>query len=156
MPLKALVFLSSLVFSLGVNAGLTEREKDVFVYDLSLATQGIMVSQFNTGVNYSLGIGIHKDIEKGVYWYQEASNQGHSKAPFNLSLIFAGGKEGPKDLMLSKSYLDLAVKRGNEEAKELFKKLISLENEGYDTLTALENICCPPPILHQQVFELKD
>ena len=36
-----------------------EREKKEFVYDLSLATQGVMVSQYNTGVNYSLGIGIH-------------------------------------------------------------------------------------------------
>ena len=39
-----------------------EREKKEFVYDLSLATQGIMVSQYNTGVNYSLGIGIHVDL----------------------------------------------------------------------------------------------
>ena len=35
-----------------------EREKKEFVYDLSLATQGVMVSQYNTGVNYSLGIAV--------------------------------------------------------------------------------------------------
>ena len=64
-----------------------EREKKEFVYDLSLATQGVMVSQYNTGVNYSLGIGIHVDLEKSVFWFQEATRQGHSKAPFNLSLI---------------------------------------------------------------------
>ncbi len=39
-------------------------EKDDFVYDLALATQGISVSQYNTGVNYSLGRGIDKDMEK--------------------------------------------------------------------------------------------
>ena len=41
-------------------------DKEDFVYDLSLATQGISVSQFNTGVNYSLGRGIQKDLEKAV------------------------------------------------------------------------------------------
>ena len=44
MQLKALLFLSSISYSLWATAGLTEREKDDFVYDLSLATQGIMVS----------------------------------------------------------------------------------------------------------------
>ena len=53
----------------------SEREKKEFVYDLSLATQGIIVSQYNTGVNYSLGLGIHVDMEKSVYWFQEATIQ---------------------------------------------------------------------------------
>ena len=44
----------------------SEREKKEFVYDLSLATQGIMVSQYNTGVNYSLGFGVYVDIEKNL------------------------------------------------------------------------------------------
>ena len=43
-------------------------EKDDFVYDLSLATQGVSVSQYNTGVNYSIGRGITKDLEKAIYW----------------------------------------------------------------------------------------
>ena len=59
---------------------LAVNEKDDFVYDLSLATQGVSVSQYNTGVNYSIGRGITKDLEKAMYWYQRASEQGHSKA----------------------------------------------------------------------------
>ena len=39
-----------------------DNEKD-FVYDLSLATQGVTVSQYNTGVNYYIGRGIDKDLE---------------------------------------------------------------------------------------------
>ena len=66
-------------------------DKEDFVYDLSLATQGVSVSQFNTGVNYSLGRGIEKDLEKAVYWYQRAHEQGHSKAPFNIALIYVNG-----------------------------------------------------------------
>ena len=47
---------------------LAVNEKDDFVYDLSLATQGVSVSQYNTGVNYSIGRGITKDLEKAMYW----------------------------------------------------------------------------------------
>ena len=75
------LFLASLQL-FAVNA------KDDFVYDLSLATQGISVSQFNTGVNYSIGRGIQKDIEKAVYWYQRANEQGILKGQRDSSSKF--------------------------------------------------------------------
>ena len=81
MQLKALLFLSSISYSLWVTAGLTEREKDDFVYDLSLATQGIMVSQFNTGVNYYLGIGIHRDMEKVFTGIKKLASKAIQKLP---------------------------------------------------------------------------
>ena len=64
-----------LILSLTVQAD----DKDDFVYDLALATQGVSVSQYNTGINYSIGRGIPKETEKSIYWYQRASEQGHSK-----------------------------------------------------------------------------
>jgi TPR repeat protein len=67
-------------------------DKEDFVYDLALATQGVSVSQYNTGINYSLGRGIYKETEKSIYWYQRASEQGHSKAPFNLAIVYAKGE----------------------------------------------------------------
>ena len=99
----------------------SEREKKEFIYDLSLATQGIIVSQYNTGVNYSLGLGIHVDMEKSVYWFQEGAKQGHSKAPFNLAILFARGGEVPKNMTLSETYFLLAAERGNKEAKKFIK-----------------------------------
>ena len=68
-----LTLLQCLIISFGL---LAVNENDDFVYDLSLATQGISVSQYNTGVNYSIGRGISKDLEKAVYWYQRAHEQG--------------------------------------------------------------------------------
>ena len=102
-----------------------EREKKEFVYDLSLATQGVMVSQYNTGVNYSLGIGIHVDLEKSVFWFQEATRQGHSKAPFNLAILYAKGGKILKDLTLSETYFLLSAERGNKEAKNFMNKVYS-------------------------------
>ena len=50
------IFLSILVSQSLQAKAITD--KDDFVYDLSLATQGVSVSQYNTGVNYSIGRGI--------------------------------------------------------------------------------------------------
>ena len=124
----------------------SEREKKEFVYDLSLATQGIIVSQYNTGVNYSLGLGIHVDMEKSVYWFQEAAKQGHSKAPFNLAILFARGGEVPKNMTLSETYFLLATERGNKEAKTFISKIYA---SGFENSSeAIDKLCCPPLLLH--------
>ena len=110
------LFLASLQL-FAVNA------KDDFVYDLSLATQGISVSQFNTGVNYSIGRGIQKDIEKAVYWYQRANEQGHSKAPFNIAIFYADGIHTEPDYKLALEYFLVAEARGNLNAKKFLEEL---------------------------------
>ena len=123
-----------------------EREKKEFVYDLSLATQGVMVSQYNTGVNYSLGIGIHVDLEKSVFWFQEATRQGHSKAPFNLAILYAKGGKILKDLTLSETYFLLSAERGNKEAKNFMNKVYGSKFK--DSADAIDKLCCPPLLLH--------
>ena len=131
-----------------------EKAKKEFVYDLSLATQGIMVSQYNTGVNYSLGLGIHIDMEKSVYWFQEATKQGHSKAPFNLAILYARGGKVPKDLTLSETYFLLAAERGNKEAKNFIQKVYASETK--KTHKAIEMLCCPKLLLHASAIPFKD
>tara|TARA_B100000427_G_scaffold48047_2_gene36021 strand:- start:186 stop:626 length:441 start_codon:yes stop_codon:yes gene_type:complete len=131
-----------------------EKAKEEFVYDLSLATQGIMVSQYNTGVNYSLGLGIHIDMEKSVYWFQEATKQGHSKAPFNLAVLYARGNNVPKNLTLSETYFLLAAERGNKEAKDFIQKVYASETK--KTHEAIEMLCCPKLLLHAKAIPLGD
>ena len=144
-----LFFIAWICFSLA-----SDTEKETFVYDLSLATQGIMVSQYNTGVNYSLGLGIHIEIEKSVYWYQEATKQGHSKAPFNLAILYAKGGKVPKDLVLSETYFMLAAERGNKEAKEFLDRIYS--SEFTDSSAAIDQLCCPSFLLHAKAIPLNE
>ena len=125
-----------------------DNEKD-FVYDLSLATQGVMVSQYNTGVNYYIGRGINKDLEKAVYWYQMASEEGHSKAPFNIAIIYANGEVADKDLTLALEYFLLSAKRGNKEAKKFIKLLKRHRSSSLEE--SLAGICCPEPLSHSMV-----
>jgi len=142
--LKLFLFFAGLGYLSLVST--SEREKEEFVYDLSLATQGIMVSQYNTGVNYALGLGIHVDMEKSVYWFQEANKQGHSKAPFNLAILYAKGGKVPKDLTLSETYFLLAAERGNKEAKEFIGKIYG--SEFNNSADAIRQFCCPSLLLH--------
>ena len=125
-----------------------DNEKD-FVYDLSLATQGVTVSQYNTGVNYYIGRGIDKDLEKAVYWYQMASEEGHSKAPFNIGIIYANGEVTDKDLTLALEYFLLSAERGNKEAKNFIKLL--KRHDGSSLEESLEEIFCPEPLSHSMV-----
>ena len=124
-------------------------EKDDFVYDLSLATQGISVSQYNTGVNYSIGRGINKDVEKAVYWYQRANEQGHSKAPFNIAIFYVDGINTNPDPKLALEYFLVAEERGNKHAKEFLDKLRKADN--LDMKEALLKLCCPEPLSHSMI-----
>ena len=125
------------------------NEKDDFVYDLSLATQGISVSQYNTGVNYSIGRGINKDVEKAVYWYQRANEQGHSKAPFNIAIFYVDGINTDPDPELALEYFLVAEERGNKHAKEFLDKLRIADN--LDLKEALLKFCCPEPLSHSMI-----
>ena len=145
---KTLAILASILFSFSLIAQTDDKED--FVYDLSLATQGVSVSQYNTGINYSLGRGIPFEIEKAVYWYTRASDQGHSKAPFNLGILYAKGENGlNQDLSIALGYFELSAYRGNKQAKIFIESVMSLNKK--DKQSALKNLCCPEPLVHVMV-----
>ena len=144
---KTLAILASILFSFSLIAQTDDKED--FVYDLSLATQGVSVSQYNTGINYSLGRGIPFEIEKAVYWYTRASDQGHSKAPFNMAILYAKGEGVGKNLPLALKYFKLSAERGNLNAKLFYKDILLLKTKS--ELEALRAICCPDPLVHGMV-----
>ena len=125
------------------------NEKDDFVYDLSLATQGVSVSQYNTGVNYSIGRGITKDLEKAISWYQRASEQGHSKAPFNIAIFYSDGINIEANPKLALDYFLIAEERGNLSAKKFLDKLRQYDQMKIED--ALIELCCPDPLSHSMI-----
>ena len=145
-----LTLLQCLIISFGL---LAVNENDDFVYDLSLATQGISVSQYNTGVNYSIGRGISKDLEKAVYWYQRAHEQGHSKAPFNIAIIYIDGVHLDPNPDLALEYLLIAEERNNLSAKKFLDKLRTYDD--VEIKEALLKFCCPDPLSHSMITKNK-
>ena len=92
-----------------------------------MATQGISVSQFNTGVNYSLGRGI--EISKRPFiGTKEPMNKVTPGAPFNIALIYADGINLDPDPELALDYLLIAEERNNRDAKRFLNKLREQEN----------------------------
>ena len=145
---KSLSIHAALLFGL-VQFIYAVDEKEDFIYDLSLATQGVSVSQYNTGVNYYIGRGVTKDIEKAVYWYQMANEQGHSKAPFNIAVIYGNGEVADKDLSLALEYFLISADRGNKEARQFIKQLNGDAHSNIEK--SLVKICCPEPLSHSMV-----
>ena len=148
--ISKLTLLQCLIISFGL---LAVNENDDFVYDLSLATQGISVSQYNTGVNYSIGRGISKDLEKAVYWYQRAHEQGHSKAPFNIAIIYIDGVHLDPNPDLALEYLLIAEERNNLSAKKFLDKLRTYGD--MEIKEALLKFCCPDPLSHSMITKNK-
>ncbi|MCW8958260.1 MAG: sel1 repeat family protein [Gammaproteobacteria bacterium] len=49
------------------------------------AEQGDAWAQLNLGAAYDNGMGVERDIEQALHWYQKAAEQGVAKAQFNLA-----------------------------------------------------------------------
>ena len=49
------------------------------------AAAGDAYSQLNLGAAYDNGIGVKRDIDKALHWYQKAAEQGLAEAQFNLA-----------------------------------------------------------------------
>jgi TPR repeat protein len=49
------------------------------------ATAGKAYDQLNLGAAYDNGIGVERDIDQALHWYQKAAEQGVVEAQFNLA-----------------------------------------------------------------------
>jgi TPR repeat protein len=61
------------------------------------AENGSAPAQFNLGLMYRKGRGVHQDDSKAVQWYEKAAAQGHGMATVNLGFMLENGSGTPKD-----------------------------------------------------------
>ena len=52
------------------------------------AEGGDSAAQYNLGMMYKNGEGVHKDYKEALKWYRIAAEQGFLIAPYNLGLIY--------------------------------------------------------------------
>jgi TPR repeat protein len=69
---------------LGVVISLQAAEPDIQAVR-KLAEKGDAWSQLNLGAAYDNGLGVKRDVEQALYWYQKAAEQGLAQAQFNLA-----------------------------------------------------------------------
>lgn len=69
------------------------------------------------GLIYERHLGEEIDYEKAMYWYEKATEQGESHAPYNLAQLYRTGKGGSQDKKRAVKYYALAAERGNSEGQ---------------------------------------
>jgi uncharacterized protein len=59
---------------------------------LSSAKKGDDASMLNLGYYYDVGIGVHKNESKAIYWYMKAYHRGNGSAAKNIGIIWRDRK----------------------------------------------------------------
>ncbi len=69
------------------------------------------------GVRYGNGIGIAKDEQKAVEWFQKAADQGYAVAQFNMGMGYANGRGVDKDERKAVEWFQKAADQGYAAAQ---------------------------------------
>lgn len=73
------------VFALGLSPLALFAETPSLAQLTEQARQGDAWAQLNLGAAYDNGIGVVRDVDKALFWYQKAAEQGLAEAQFNLA-----------------------------------------------------------------------
>lgn len=88
---------------------------DITTFDgaYQAANRGVAKAQFNLGVMYENGQGVHQNYAEVKAWYAKAANQGFAQAQYNLGVMYDTG---------------LGVRQSDTQAKKWFSKAA---NQGF-------------------------
>lgn len=75
----------------------TKREKTEFKNHLRQAEKGDAYAQAKVAELYLNGVGVKEDVEKGIEWYEKASETDEGYAARQLAKIYSEGKYVPAD-----------------------------------------------------------
>lgn len=106
------------------------EHKDIFNACRKGAYYGSAPEQSVMGRIYYGGIGVDENINKAMYWFKEAAEQGIADSQFILGLSYLQGKGVPRDYLLAYKWLNLASSAGYEGAPEIFDTLSKALSDG--------------------------
>ena len=86
--MKAMVLLLALLLLQVADAGAEVSIKQL----RQSAERGNVKAQFNLGLKYAYGEGVHQNAAEAVNWYRKAADQGHREAQFNLGYMYSNGE----------------------------------------------------------------
>lgn len=87
------------------------------------AILGVPSAQFQIGQLYQYGIGVEKNIDQALIYYQLAATQQDVRAEYNLGLLYLEGKTNPVDYPLGIRWLTTAAFKGNAYAQYVLANL---------------------------------
>lgn len=77
----------------------------------------------NLAICYNSGYGTSRDMEKAIYWYTKAANDGNVHAMSNLAYCYYYGNGVDKDHKKALYYFEQAASKGLDKAKKAAEKL---------------------------------
>jgi TPR repeat protein len=94
-----------------------------FRENLLPAQQGDAKAQVFVAYLYETGQGVNRDYTKAAEWYGRAARQRNTVAQTQLGNMYRLGKGVPQNYVLAYMWLDLAEKRGSQQAVKLKKSV---------------------------------
>ncbi|MCO6492144.1 MAG: sel1 repeat family protein [Phaeodactylibacter sp.] len=122
-----------------------KQEKEV-IYHISTTPQEQMSKQqleeeakepenpeylYVLGYRYYYGKGVQKDLDKALFWLNEAAERGVPEAQYELGLIYLEKEETVRDINKGVSLLERAGKQGNLDAQTTLADFY-LDKENYE------------------------
>ena len=101
-----------------------EYEKASQVW-LELSESGHAQAQYDLGVMLHNGLGLDKDHERALYWFEKAASQDHADAENYIGAIYMTGNGAVQDIEKALLYLKKAMEHGNENARDSYAELLA-------------------------------
>ena len=80
------------------------------------AEAGDAFAQLNLGATYDNGLGVERDVEQALYWYQQAAERGLAEAQFNLAHLLV---EQEISSVAAAEWMQMAAEQGMPDAQYL-------------------------------------
>ena len=113
---------SGIVLAADYEKGFQAFQKGVYQVALAewvpLAEQGDIDSQNTLAAMYKLGLGVKKNPEEAVKWYQLAAGLGDSRAQLFTGFMYDFGQGVPEDDQKAIKWYQLASGQGFKQAKK--------------------------------------
>jgi TonB family protein len=103
--------------------GVAKDEQQAFYWWSQAAKQGDEAAQYLIGNCYYKGEGVDRDLKQAAYWFKEAAEQKYAYAQYALGVCYYNGEGVDKDLKQAGYWFKKAAEQGEEESKELLKKV---------------------------------
>ncbi|XP_043261644.1 uncharacterized protein LOC122402698 [Colletes gigas] len=121
----------------GLKALEEKRYTDAIKHFATGAKLSSTASMFNLGLCYELGLGTLIDHAKAAKYYNDAAEQGHADAIYNLGVFYAQGRGGLSvDVAKARSYFTKAATLGQNQAQYA----LDLEQRYYQSKEKENNI----------------
>lgn len=101
-----------------VSKQFNENKKNWRINNLiAMAEKGNKEAQNDLGFSYGQGLGVDKNYEQAIYWYEKAAAQGSIPALYNIGLFYEKGFGVTKDLLQARRFYTKAAMQGSADAQ---------------------------------------